>query len=254
MGTGWSFPLQDLHEMTPRVVLKGPTVQGYPESRVFSVHRTDSLKTRKVQNKPRKLISWGRSYPAVETGWLQSWDLKATPKKKHSPNRRCPPGHTVGQGLGLRESGSWDPGVAWEEGTIIEGILCDSLRKKLTCPLESQELAHAPPPGASVSEPGEGTILGDTLSQGSLCLPHHHSEHLLPQGTSLLTVWVDLLWVTWQTQVSGCFSFIQQTYTCIPCVLGAWGRHWGCKLPSRLVRQANIKQLTHTVNSHFGTR
>lgn len=91
VGTGWSFPLQDLHEITPQVVLKWPTVQGYPESRVFSVHRTASLKTRKVQNKPGKLVSLRRSYPAVETGWLQSWDLKATPKKKHSPNHHYPP-------------------------------------------------------------------------------------------------------------------------------------------------------------------
>ena len=74
--------------------------------------------------------------------------------------------------------------------------MCDTLRKKLTCPLESHELAHAPPTGASVSELDEGTMLGDTLSHGSLCLPHHHSEHLLPQGTSLLIVRVDLLLVT----------------------------------------------------------
>ena len=40
-----------------------------------------SLKTGKVLSKWRKLISLGSSYPAVERGWLQSYDLKATNKK-----------------------------------------------------------------------------------------------------------------------------------------------------------------------------
>ena len=38
------------------------------------------LKTGKVLSKWGKLISLGSSYPAVERGWLQSYDLKATNK------------------------------------------------------------------------------------------------------------------------------------------------------------------------------
>ena len=40
-----------------------------------------SLKTGKVLSKWGKLVSLGSSYPAVERGWLQSYDLKATNKK-----------------------------------------------------------------------------------------------------------------------------------------------------------------------------
>ena len=60
----------------------------------------------------------------------------------------------------------------------------------------SPGLAHAPLAWASVSEPGDGAVMGHTRSQGSLCLPHPHFKHLLPRGTSHLTVWVDLLLVT----------------------------------------------------------
>ena len=59
----------------------------------------------------------------------------------------------------------------------------------------SPGLAHAPLAWTSVSEAGEGAVMGHALSQGSLCLPHPHLKHLLPQGTSLLAVWVDLLLV-----------------------------------------------------------
>ena len=52
--------------------------------------------------------------------------------------------------------------------------------------------------GPSVSEPDEGLVLGDNLSQSSLCLPHHHSKNLGPQGTSIFTVWLDPL-LTGQT-------------------------------------------------------
>ena len=59
------------------------------------------------------------------------------------------------------------------------GVLCDALRPKLPCSLEAPGSAHAPLAGASGSELGEGAVLGDKLSQGSLSLPHPHSDHLL---------------------------------------------------------------------------
>ena len=49
--------------------------------RKFSVQTNVSLKMAKVLSKCGKLISLGSSYSAVERGWLQSYDLKATNKK-----------------------------------------------------------------------------------------------------------------------------------------------------------------------------
>ena len=55
-----------------------------------------------------KLVSLGSSYPAVERGWLQSYDLKTTKKKK----KRYPTYLATQWGRGYnRESGKWDLGV-----------------------------------------------------------------------------------------------------------------------------------------------
>ena len=84
---------------------------------VLSIQNSQFKNKNKFQNKLGKLVSLGRSYPAVETGWLQSWELKATPKKKHSPNHHYPRPILYtqwGRDCDMRESGSWDPGVAWE--------------------------------------------------------------------------------------------------------------------------------------------
>ena len=86
--------------------------------------------------------------------------------------------------------------MASEGRAKIDGILYDILRQKLYCPSEGPWIGYALLTWASMCEPGQGAVMGHTLSQGSLHLPHPHCKHLLPRGTSHLTVWVDLLLVT----------------------------------------------------------
>ena len=62
-------------------VIRCPTVQGYLGPRKFSVQINVSFKTGKFLSKWGKLVFLGSSNSAVERGWLQSKDLKATNKK-----------------------------------------------------------------------------------------------------------------------------------------------------------------------------
>ena len=65
-----------------RTAIREPTDQAHLGPRGSSVYRIVSWNREKVQDKQGKLVSSGRSYPAVERGWLKSWDLTATHKKR----------------------------------------------------------------------------------------------------------------------------------------------------------------------------
>ena len=59
-------------------VIRRSAVQGYLGPRKFSAEINVCLKTGKALRKWGKLVSLGSSYPALERGWLQSYDMKAT--------------------------------------------------------------------------------------------------------------------------------------------------------------------------------
>ena len=68
-------------------MLRWPTDQGHPGPWVFSVQNCQ-LKNWESPESLGKLIYSGRSYPAVERGWLQSWDLKQF-IKRDTPPKQC---------------------------------------------------------------------------------------------------------------------------------------------------------------------
>ena len=256
VGTGWSFPLQDLHEITPRVVLKWPTVQGYPESRVSSVHRTASLKTRKVQNKPGKLVSWGRStqqWRQVDCS-LETW--------KQLLRRNIP--LTIGP-----HPSSWTHSGAGTRTETIRKlgsrsglrIRKNNWRDSVWHPQKKAYLSFRVP-GTSSCSPSWGLSVWARWGEytGRHPLPGQPVSPSPPFWASAASGNLPAHCVGWPIMGhmtdTGLWVFLIHPFnkhTLTSPVLGTWGRPWGYKLPSHLVRQTCMEPLTHTVNSHFGT-
>ena len=86
----------------------------------------------------------------------------------------------------------------------------------------SPGLAHAPLAWASVSEPGDGAVMGHTRSQGSLCLPHPTLSICCPgePPTSLCGwtyYWSHDRYRSLGVPLSLFHSFIQQTHMHLLC-------------------------------------
>ena len=150
--------------------------------------------------------------------------------------------------------------MSWEQGAIIDGILCNTLRKKVALSFGGSMgysgIAWPRPQCLSwVSEQ-----CWETPSPRAASLPHPY-ENLLPLGTSVFTVCLTYFCLTsdialWLFFIhyfhSVHYSFNRQAL-CIhsgPGTLGIW---WEKNLPSHLRRQMYKKCLTDIVNFHFGT-
>ena len=146
--------------------------------------------------------------------------------------------------------------MAWKQGAIIDGILCNTLRPVLW---RSPGILRYHLARASVSELGEWTVL-EMPSPRAAGLPHPMRICCCREPPSSLCIWPIFVW-HW-IQLSGWSLFIIFTVfthsfnrqaLCIHSGPGTLGKWWEKNLPSHVRRQMYKKCLTDIANCHFGT-
>ena len=114
---------------------------GLPETKEVLSTEKCQFKDREIPKQMGKTGLLREQLPSSGERMAESKDFKATKKKKKTPHI---PGHTVGQGLEQRIRNGGSRNDLRTRG-IIDRILCDTLRQKLTCPLEFLWASHVFP-------------------------------------------------------------------------------------------------------------